>query len=79
MRIQDLKSKLRLSGLLLKTVSYRVVATATTVAIAYYLGMSLQISSLLGLSELIVKPILYFLHELCWLPYLTSLKIQSNS
>jgi CO dehydrogenase nickel-insertion accessory protein CooC1 len=29
-------------------------------------GASIEISSLLGLGELIIKPILYFLHERVW-------------
>lgn len=48
---------------ILKTISYRIIGTLTTVIVAYSLGTSLEVSSLLGLGELILKPILYFLHE----------------
>ena len=48
---------------ILKTISYRVIGTLTTVIVAYLLGASNEMSSLLGLGELILKPILYFLHE----------------
>jgi uncharacterized membrane protein len=48
---------------ILKTISYRIIGTLTTVIVAYLLGTSLEVSSLLGLGELILKPILYFLHE----------------
>ena len=48
---------------LVKTISYRVIGTITTVIVSYSLGASNEISSLLGLSELILKPVLYFLHE----------------
>ena len=48
---------------ILKTISYRVIGTLTTVIVAYLLGASNEMSSLLGSGELILKPILYFLHE----------------
>jgi uncharacterized membrane protein len=51
---------------LFKTISYRILGTITTVTVAYSLGMSFEISSLLGVGELVLKPILYFLHERLW-------------
>lgn len=54
---------------ILKTISYRILGTSTTVIIAYSLGASIQISSLLGVGELFVKPIIYFLHERVWYKY----------
>lgn len=51
---------------ILKTVSYRFVGTLTTFFTAYMLGASLQLSSLLGIGELLIKPVLYFLHERAW-------------
>jgi len=54
---------------ILKTISYRILGTSTTVIIAYSLGASIQISSLLGVGELFVKPIIYFLHERMWYKY----------
>ena len=48
---------------ILKTISYRVIGTLTTVIVAYLLGASNEMSSLLGSGELILKPLLYFLHE----------------
>jgi len=55
---------------LLKTISYRIFGTITTVVVAYCLGASVEISSLLGLGELILKPIIYFLHERVWFKYI---------
>ena len=54
----------------LKTISYRIIGTLTTVIVAYLLGASLEVSSLLGLGELILKPIFYFLHERIWFRYI---------
>jgi uncharacterized membrane protein len=55
---------------ILKTISYRIIRTLTTVIVAYLLGASIEISSLLGLGELIIKPILYFLHERVWFKHI---------
>lgn len=55
---------------ILKTISYRIIGTLTTVIVAYLLGVSIEISSLLGLGELIIKPILYFLHERVWFKHI---------
>ena len=51
---------------ILKTISYRILGTLTTVIIAYSLGASLKVSSMLGVSELVLKPVIYFLHERLW-------------
>jgi uncharacterized membrane protein len=55
---------------ILKTVSYRILGTLTTVFTAYALGVSLELSSLLGVGELMIKPILYFFHERIWYKYI---------
>ena len=54
---------------ILKTISYRLLGTLTTVLVALSCGVSLQMSSLLGIGELILKPIIYFLHERLWYKY----------
>ncbi len=51
---------------LLKTITYRLIATATTVITAYCLGASWEVYSLLGAGELLIKPFIYFLHEKAW-------------
>lgn len=51
---------------LLKTISYRLIATATTISTAYCLGFALEISALLGIGEVALKPIIYFIHERLW-------------
>jgi len=55
---------------ILKTISYRILGTLTTVIIAYSLGASLEVSSMLGVGELVLKPIIYFLHERLWYKYI---------
>lgn len=49
-----------------KTVSYRLLSTSSTIVIANLLGMSLEVSALFGFGEIIMKPILYFIHERLW-------------
>ena len=55
---------------ILKTISYRILGTLTTVIIAYSLGASLKVSSMLGVGELVLKPVIYFLHERIWYKYI---------
>jgi uncharacterized membrane protein len=55
---------------ILKTISYRLLGTLTTVSLAYGLGASLQVSSLLGIGELLLKPVIYFVHERVWYKYI---------
>ena len=54
---------------ILKTVSYRFLGTLTTVGVAYSLGATIQMSALLGVGELVMKPFLYFAHERLWYKY----------
>jgi uncharacterized membrane protein len=54
----------------LKTFSYRLIASITTVITAWSMGLSLEMSSLLGISEIMIKPIIYFFHERIWFKYI---------
>lgn len=51
---------------ILKTISYRILGTTITFITAYSLGASLEVSSILSVGELLLKPIIYFLHERAW-------------
>ena len=42
---------------ILKTFSYRLLGTLTTIFTAYSLGVSFELSSLLGVGELMIKPV----------------------
>ena len=55
---------------ILITISYRILGTLTTVIIAYSLGASLEVSSMLGVGELVLKPVIYFFHERVWYKYI---------
>lgn len=51
---------------ILKTITYRFLGTLTTVGVAYSLGATIELSALLGVGELVLKPVIYFLHERLW-------------
>lgn len=51
---------------LAKTISYRVMATAITIATALILGLDIESSALLGFGEILIKPVFYFFHERVW-------------
>jgi uncharacterized membrane protein len=55
---------------ILKTISYRILGTLTTVGVSYSLGVSIEMSALLGVGELVMKPIIYFIHERLWYKYI---------
>jgi len=50
----------------LKTISYRIMGTLITFLTAVSLNVPFEISAVLSLGELVIKPIFYFLHELFW-------------
>ena len=64
--VTTVKEESVLARHVLKTVSYRILGTLTTVTVAYSLGASLSMASLLGVGELVIKPVIYFLHERLW-------------
>lgn len=55
---------------LLKTISYRFLGTLTTIMTAYFLGVPIVMVSMLGVGELVLKPVVYFLHERFWYKYI---------
>ena len=53
-----------------KAISYRLVGSAQTIFIGYILTGSLVIASTAGIIELVIKPIIYFLHERVWYKFI---------
>lgn len=68
--IKTIKEESVLIRHILKTVSYRFLGTLTTVVVAYSLGATIEVSALLGVGELIMKPFIYFGHERLWYKYI---------
>lgn len=54
---------------LAKSITYRILGTTQTTIISYMITGDISISALFGGLELILKPILYFLHERVWYKY----------
>jgi len=51
---------------LLKTISYRCVAMIGTMVIAYIFTGSLVVSIGIGMVEIVIKLLLFFLHDAFW-------------
>jgi uncharacterized membrane protein len=51
---------------LLKSISWRIVATLTTIVLVFSLTGNLVVSGSVGLLELVTKTVIYFLHERVW-------------
>jgi len=49
-----------------KSITYRIVGTITTILLTVSAGLPLKWASMVGLGEIILKPIIYFLHERVW-------------
>ena len=51
---------------LLKTISWRACATTTTMLIVYIVTGKAMISLSVGVADIIIKTILYYIHERVW-------------
>lgn len=51
---------------LLKTLSYRILGSMVSFSIGYFFTKDVQISTIIGLGDLVVKPFVYMAHELLW-------------
>jgi uncharacterized membrane protein len=49
-----------------KAISWRIVATLTTILLVFAFTRSLMISGGVGIAELVVKILVYYLHERVW-------------
>lgn len=49
-----------------KTITYRIISTIITILLTLSLGLSFKWAAIFGLGELILKPIIYYLHEMVW-------------
>jgi len=51
---------------LVKTISWRIIGTASTFAISYFILGNLLVSGTIATIQLTANTILYFLHERIW-------------
>ena len=62
-----------------KSISYRLIGTITTIILTVSAGLPLKWAGMVGVGELILKPIIYFLHERLWYKWIKfGLKNKSN-
>tara|TARA_Y100001958_G_C21215975_1_gene541377 strand:+ start:1345 stop:1563 length:219 start_codon:yes stop_codon:yes gene_type:complete len=55
---------------LLKAISWRLIASITTTLIAFYFGLPAKAIGLVFFADLIIKFVLYFIHERVWVNYI---------
>lgn len=51
---------------ILKTITYRILGTSVTFGIGYITTSSVGVAVTLGFSDLLLKPLVYFIHERLW-------------
>lgn len=51
---------------LVKAVSWRIVATLTTILLVFIFSKDLTLGTVVGITELIVKTVVYYVHERVW-------------
>lgn len=49
-----------------KSITYRFFGTLTTIMLTLSAGLPIKWAGMVGLGELILKPVIYFLHERMW-------------
>ncbi|MEM3699970.1 MAG: DUF2061 domain-containing protein [Candidatus Bathyarchaeia archaeon] len=51
---------------LVKAISWRIVATITTILLVVVFSKDLALGTIVGITELVVKTIVYYVHERVW-------------
>ncbi|MEM2118318.1 MAG: DUF2061 domain-containing protein [Candidatus Bathyarchaeia archaeon] len=51
---------------LVKAVSWRIVATLTTILLVFIFSKDLTLGTIVGITELVVKTVVYYVHERVW-------------
>jgi uncharacterized membrane protein len=49
-----------------KTISYRILGSATSFILAYLATNDYKVGIGVGMGDLLIKPMIYFLHERIW-------------
>jgi uncharacterized membrane protein len=50
----------------LKAISWRIVATLTTVFLVVLFSRDLALGTIVGITELVLKTVIYYIHERVW-------------
>ena len=54
----------------LKAITWRIIASIVTTLIAFYFGVPAKAIGLVFFADLIIKFLLYFIHERIWISYI---------
>ena len=49
-----------------KTITYRIFGTLTSFAIGYVVSGDYKVGLSVGIGDLLIKPLVYFIHERVW-------------
>jgi uncharacterized membrane protein len=49
-----------------KTISFRIIATLTTMLLVYIFTKDIKIVGLIGILDIVLKLIIYYIHERVW-------------
>lgn len=55
---------------ILKTITWRIIATSTTILLVWLFTGSIEIGLGLGVLEIIIKTFLYYFHERFWYKFI---------
>lgn len=51
---------------LMKAISWRIIATLITVLLVFIFSKNLALGTIVGITELVVKTAIYYVHERVW-------------
>mgnify|MGYP005856716259 CR=1 FL=1 len=51
---------------LMKAISWRIVATLTTIFLVFVFSRDLTLGTIVGITELVLKTFIYYVHERVW-------------
>jgi uncharacterized membrane protein len=51
---------------ILKSITYRIIGTFTTILLTVLAGVPIKWAGMVGVAELVLKPLIYFIHERIW-------------
>lgn len=51
---------------MLKTLSYRIIGSATSFVLTYLVTNDYKVGIGVGIGDLLIKPLIYFVHERIW-------------
>jgi len=54
-----------------KTITYRLLGTLVTGIVSFILIGDLKLSAEIGVAELLIKPLTYFIHERIWYKWIS--------